>query len=161
MSTDTDNLTIAAFLDKIRALYPYGIAQQSIITSEREQPAQRTVTCVFIVVTAEGAPSDEASGSLLEGIYSKALKLRDDECLIRTVSINECSEDLIADLVRSSGASVAIVFGGARQPGTEAIIHAATLLFAEPVVRIGSDASVKKEFWRQLQKSILPRLAGG
>lgn len=153
----TMDLQTASFLDKIRRLYPYGVATRYIVAPAA--PAANVElgpkACALLVVLPEGRALDDDRLTLVEAICTKGLKLSLDRCVVQGIS----DEQPIDAALSSLNAPVCVVFGGGTQAGKVAEVDQKVVLHTYALDRIASDGSIKREFWKQLQESVLPYIS--
>jgi hypothetical protein len=151
------DLQVASFLDKVRRLYPYGVANRYIVApaAVAADVESQQADCALLVVLQEGRSLDEERLSLIEAICTKGLRLSLDQCVVQGIPDNQPIDAALSLL----NAPVCVVFGGGTQAGRVIELEQKVVLHTYPLDRIASDGSIKREFWKQLQESVLPRIS--
>jgi hypothetical protein len=151
------NPQVASFLDKIRRLYPYGVATRYIVATAAAAPnvELEPAACALLVVLPEGRALDDERLALMEAICTKGLKLSLDQCVVTDIS----DEQPIDAALSSMNAAVCVVFGSGTQAGRVVEINQKVVLYTYSLDRIASDGAIKREFWKQLQESVLPYIS--
>ncbi len=156
VSTSVNQLKSLAYLDRVKKLYPYGVSASSIvISSDVAIPVKQATVRALLVVCDEARSEYE---TLLGAICSKGLQLTSNEYFVRYLGAVSFSEGILADLSEAHSPLTAVVFGAGGKPGATSASGSTRVLFAESLGRIAIDLAIKKEFWRQLQESIVPLL---
>ncbi len=161
MSTATTGLNPLLYIDKIQKLYPFGVSVSAITTP----PADHSVgpassegrpVCILFSISDSGGDGQRVHDALLKAICDKGLNLTNDEYLVQHHRLSEFSQEVLTSQVKAHAPAVMIVFGGYEKPGTVTTFDSTRVLHAHPLARIAAELPIKKEFWKQLQESILP-----
>jgi hypothetical protein len=157
MTVSDLDLRTAAFLDKIKKLYPYGIPTSYISTPALEPQSDSKFVCSFVVVLPDGVALDEGRLGLLEGICTKGLKRAFKECQV--IQVKDSREALAGnDAIKTP---VIVVFGADAEAGRFEKRDELGILYTYSLDRIAQNVGIKREFWKQLQENILPRIVEG
>ena len=149
-------VALATLLDRVRRSYPHGIAEGLLVAPRQEVLAH----VVLIVVTPDGEQLQGAQAELLDGVRVKGLKLSDEQCLVKILSDTEAVRQSTEQLLSEAKATVCVVFGGDKVPGSVEAVSGAQVLNTYSLERIAREAALKRELWKQLQEHILPLLEG-
>ncbi len=161
MSAATKDLNPLVYIDKIQRFYPCGVSVSSIltpvaVTCQSPTSLDARVVCMVVRDGAQDGEAPDANETLLAAICHKGLQLSADEYLVERCDVREFSAELLANRIQHHSPAVVIVFGGGDSPGTVTTLASTQVLYAHALEKIASDLSIKKEFWRQLQESVLP-----
>ena len=150
------------YLDRIRSLYPHGVAEAMITLPEEtlhgSQQGVKKVRFVLCVVSQTSQPLSAESEALIEAICTKGLGLTMTQCEVRAYAAEQFSEDIFLKDMQSCPGSVAVLMGDISKPNSVTVSSALTVLRTYSLEKIAGDAEVKRAFWKQLQASILPLL---
>jgi hypothetical protein len=153
-----------AFLDKVRRLYPLGVPVAAIAAPRVVVKEEPQVACAVYVISERDSSSGLAEMSagdraLIEAICGKGLRLPMDACVVRSLKESPAVHEELIEEIQKSSAKVALVFGGACDAlGRPQAVGSTVCIQTHPLDVIANTMDLKKEFWRQLQSSILPVL---
>lgn len=157
VSIPTNPLNLLSYIDKIGKLYPYGVSVASIVTPQEEQRLDDlSPVCVLCVVSSGQRDSVQDEETLLEAICAKGLRLSRGEYQIERFEREELTQQSIERRMQALNPGVGIVFGGLASAGTVTTYNGSRVLHTHALKKIAGDVLAKKEFWKQLQESILP-----
>ena len=146
---------LARLLDQLSAAYPNGIPLSAIQApveagGHAEEISAPRPYHIFIAGDEESVSS--AAKELLTGITSKGLKLSDDDYAVSYGAARE-----LAERASTAPSTHVLVFGADRETGWGERSDGRGILFTHALESLVSDATLKKELWRQLQ-TILGRM---
>ena len=156
---------LARLLDQLSASYPNGIPLSVIKgpddhtavdhAPDKHAPENQEVSTApayHILIAGDEESLSHVARELLVGITSKGLKISDDEYAVTYGSPSE-----LADNAAGSLSPHVVVFGAEGESGWGERADGREILFTHPLEMLVSDATLKKELWRQLQ-AILARM---
>lgn len=161
MSTVTKGLNPLLYIDKIQKLYPFGVSVSAISTppaAHSVEPASsdRRPVCILFSISDSGGDGQGAHDALLKAICDKGLNLAHNEYLVQYHRPSDFSQEVLTSEIQAHAPAVMVVFGGHEKPGAVTTFHSTRVLHAHPLASIAAELPIKKEFWKQLQESILP-----
>jgi len=143
---------LAAYLDKVRRNYPYGIPRDAIRArpvSSSPTPAEGSIRCLLLVISelSELTPTDR---DLALAISLKGLGIPETECQITPIPVDTPME-AIKGLIDNLGAPLSIVFGSSATPGKVERAAYGTILHTQTLADIRDSAPTKRAFWSLLK----------
>jgi hypothetical protein len=142
-------LNIASFIDKIRALYPYGIPKNEIV-ARRVLPLEEPRAACLFVVLLDAERLSESQAELVAAICTKGLRIEKDLCETVVLPIST-SEEAIRATVEAGRARLSVVLGSQAAHGTVVASHEGVVLYSHSLPVIAENIAAKREFWAHLQ----------
>lgn len=131
--------SLAFFLDRVAALYPYGVPVSALATQSRREP----IECVFVLVSQDSGLA-EAHAELLDAVCTKGLKFDRKACDVTVVPA-------WPETSPRTSAPLTVVLGAQRAAGTLETTSEGKTLYSHPIGQIASEVALKREFWGHLQ----------
>ncbi len=156
-------------LDKVMALYPYGIPRDVVrrpppavsVNNEDLCPQSNGHTtslavatkCIFYVVSATELSTSEQE--LLSAIAEKGLRIQPSDYHVVVVSTLDAARQAVSKLKQGGAARVVLVFGTSTPSPDISKVGGLWVLSTYAVAEVGANAETKKAFWQHL-KGLLP-----
>lgn len=148
----SEPLNIAAFLDKVRALYPYGIPTDEIVARIARPAEEPMAACLFVVVL-DAERLNDVQAELINAICTKGLKVERDRCATIVLPLSASAES-IRMAVDSGRARLSIVLGSQAAHGTVVTSNTGVVLYSHSLPTIAENIAAKREFWALLQANL-------